>query len=141
MRVYSEHMLGARHTHGAWMTTRVCLDCGYRGRELQNDAADAPIRCPICGADLYSRRARSYAEMEGIEIEPDALHRPLVESFDPMVDPIVEHERSARGSRIIASLRRSRTARISLQCAVALLASAVLVGLGALLGMTLGLTF
>lgn len=45
----------------------MCLDCGYRGRELQGERILVTFTCPSCQADLYARPARSYAEMEGLE--------------------------------------------------------------------------
>jgi len=47
---------------------RVCLTCGYRGAELQREGSAAAFVCPRCGQDLYTRPARSYAEMEGLSI-------------------------------------------------------------------------
>ncbi len=45
------------------MLAKTCLACGYRGPALQGPAR--AIRCPGCGADLYARPPRSYAELEG----------------------------------------------------------------------------
>ncbi len=43
----------------------MCLDCGFDGAELQGERGTMTFVCPTCGADLYARPARSYAEMEG----------------------------------------------------------------------------
>ena len=48
---------------GQRLLTKACLACGYRGPSLQGRAR--AVRCPSCGADLYSRPPRSYAELEG----------------------------------------------------------------------------
>ena len=45
---------------------RMCLHCGYRGRELQGDRSQLVFQCPSCRGDLYARPARTYAEMEGL---------------------------------------------------------------------------
>lgn len=47
----------------------MCLSCGHTGAELQptHRASQFVYECPCCGADLYARPPRSYAEMEGIE--------------------------------------------------------------------------
>lgn len=49
-----------------------CVRCGYVSGELQATrtsegvlVASALLRCPRCDQDLYTRPARSYAEMEG----------------------------------------------------------------------------
>lgn len=43
----------------------MCLACGHRGRHLQGEKGLITFQCPNCGADLYSRPPRSYAELEG----------------------------------------------------------------------------
>lgn len=48
------------------LSRKVCLACGYRGRALQGDQTVVAFICPSCGADLYARPPRSYAEMEGL---------------------------------------------------------------------------
>ncbi len=47
----------------------MCLTCGHAGAELQptHRASQLVYECHCCGADLYARPPRSYAEMEGIE--------------------------------------------------------------------------
>lgn len=45
----------------------MCLACGYDGRIIQAGRSDPAWQCPQCGADLYARPPRSYAEMEGLE--------------------------------------------------------------------------
>lgn len=44
---------------------KMCLACGHRGRHLQGEKGLITFQCPNCGADLYSRPPRSYAELEG----------------------------------------------------------------------------
>lgn len=44
---------------------RMCLDCGFDGPALQGKRGAMTFACPECGADLYARPARSYAELEG----------------------------------------------------------------------------
>lgn len=61
------------------MLTKACLGCGYRGPALQPTGHGRALRCPGCGADLYSRPPRSYAELEGfvpISDEPVARYGP-----------------------------------------------------------------
>lgn len=48
----------------------MCVSCGFDGRDLQGERGQARIFCPRCGADLYSRRPRSYAELEGLAPAP-----------------------------------------------------------------------
>lgn len=43
----------------------MCLDCGFDGPALQGKRGAMTFACPECGADLYARPARSYADMEG----------------------------------------------------------------------------
>ena len=45
----------------------MCLGCGFDGRGLQTGHTEPAWKCPKCGADLYSRPPRSYAEMEGLD--------------------------------------------------------------------------
>lgn len=60
------------------LRTRRCLSCGYAGPELQGDRGRITFRCPACAEDLYARPARSYAEMEGLDLllEPPGAARP-----------------------------------------------------------------
>ncbi len=44
---------------------KMCLSCGHRGRHLQGEKGLITVQCPACGADLYARPPRSYAELEG----------------------------------------------------------------------------
>ena len=44
----------------------MCLCCGHDGTELQGQLAATSFICPACGADLYARPPRTYAEMEGL---------------------------------------------------------------------------
>lgn len=46
---------------------KFCLACGYSGPELQREHTGAVFFCPQCGEDLYTRPARSYAELEGFD--------------------------------------------------------------------------
>lgn len=48
------------------LTVRMCLSCGRRAADLQTSANVPLFVCPSCGADLYARPPRSYAEMEGL---------------------------------------------------------------------------
>ena len=66
------------------MLERACLACGHRGPSLQRRSPDRALRCPGCGADLYSRPPRSYAELEGfVPIEHDEIDRGSGESIRP----------------------------------------------------------
>jgi len=56
------------------MTRRRCVRCGYGGSALQRAggrSGSGPrsvlLTCPKCQQDLYTRPARSYAELEGFE--------------------------------------------------------------------------
>ena len=49
---------------------RRCMVCGFDGPELQGDRGRLVFSCPSCAADLYARPAMSYAEMEGLAVEP-----------------------------------------------------------------------
>jgi len=49
------------------MTRRMCLSCGHSGRALQGDRGLTTFQCPSCGADLYARPPRSYADLEGLD--------------------------------------------------------------------------
>ncbi len=53
------------------MLAKTCLSCGYRGPALQGPAR--ALRCPGCGADLYARPPRSYAELEGFLPSEDTI--------------------------------------------------------------------
>ena len=46
------------------LTRRLCRSCGYAGEDLQQADAGPVFCCPSCGADLYARPPKSYAEME-----------------------------------------------------------------------------
>ena len=48
----------------------MCLSCGHDGRDLQGEGGPASWSCPRCGADLYARPPRSYAELEGLDEAP-----------------------------------------------------------------------
>jgi len=47
---------------------RMCLSCGKSDPSLQGESGLHVYECPSCGADLYARPARSYAEMEGFSV-------------------------------------------------------------------------
>ncbi|MGE3109608.1 MAG: hypothetical protein AB7G11_12700 [Phycisphaerales bacterium] len=59
-------MAALRESRADRLHARMCLSCGYQGRELQQRDEASAYSCPFCGADLYARPARSYAEMEGL---------------------------------------------------------------------------
>ncbi len=61
----------------ARQTRRMCLHCGYRGRELQSPGWDRVAHCPSCQGDLYTRTPMTYAQMEGLD-EVDARPRAVV---------------------------------------------------------------
>ncbi|TVQ63531.1 MAG: hypothetical protein EA379_03870 [Phycisphaerales bacterium] len=134
-------MLDARRTRSTRLTARLCLACGYRGRELQGEEGELTIRCPVCGEDLYSRRARSYAEMEGIEVAPDTPtsdpSAPIDSDFDPMNDP---RPTGSAAVAISASLR-SPKGRAAVRILAAMLVSALLVGVGVAVVLAFGLSF
>ena len=48
---------------------RRCVCCGYDGGPLQGPRGRLVFDCPACGADLYARPARTYAELEGLPFE------------------------------------------------------------------------
>jgi predicted RNA-binding Zn-ribbon protein involved in translation (DUF1610 family) len=52
------------------MDRRRCLACGHAGRKLQGRHAERTFVCPACGADLYARPARAYADLEGFSAPP-----------------------------------------------------------------------
>lgn len=54
----------------ARQTRRMCLHCGYRGRELQVPGWDRVAHCPGCDGDLYTRAPMTYAQMEGLDEIP-----------------------------------------------------------------------
>jgi predicted RNA-binding Zn-ribbon protein involved in translation (DUF1610 family) len=60
-------MRGVRLALPARLQARTCLRCGYRGPELQGDQGERTYTCPACAEDLYTRPARSYAELEGLD--------------------------------------------------------------------------
>lgn len=48
-----------------WLHRKMCLSCGFDGKEIQGDREPCTFSCPSCGSDLYARPPRSYAAMEG----------------------------------------------------------------------------
>jgi predicted RNA-binding Zn-ribbon protein involved in translation (DUF1610 family) len=59
-------MARTQATSATWLTRRMCLACGYDGRELQGDRGEVTFNCPSCGCDLYVRPPQSYAQLEGL---------------------------------------------------------------------------
>ncbi|TVQ77692.1 MAG: hypothetical protein EA380_07065 [Phycisphaeraceae bacterium] len=57
------------------LKARMCLGCGYRGREFQGERLHRTYTCPNCNADLYARPPRSYAELEGLDASPVPCER------------------------------------------------------------------
>ncbi len=49
-----------------WLHRKMCLSCGFDGKELQGDRDQRTFCCPSCGSDLYARPPKSYAAMEGL---------------------------------------------------------------------------
>lgn len=89
---------------------RVCLCCGYRGPELQRTAPVEVFLCPACGADLYARPPRSYADMEGFDPEP--AWRPRSAEYQSR-GPLAAAGRNRRG--VAAWIRRlARIIRLAL---------------------------
>ncbi|MGQ0628372.1 MAG: hypothetical protein ACT4PL_09775 [Phycisphaerales bacterium] len=62
---------------------RMCLSCGTRAHVLDHHESLAVFRCPSCGADLYARPPRSYAEMEGL-----TAHVPFARALARIFGPI-----------------------------------------------------
>lgn len=59
-----------RQSASPWIHRRRCLYCGEDGMAIQVVGDGAVFRCPTCRGDLYSRPPRSYAELEGLDTEP-----------------------------------------------------------------------
>lgn len=57
------------------LTRRLCRSCGYAGEDLQQPDAGPVFCCPSCGADLYARPPKSYAEMELLVVGPSEKPR------------------------------------------------------------------
>ena len=91
-------MAHVRSAISADLLKRMCPECGFRGRGLQGDRGLFIVECPSCGGDLYSRRARSYAEMEGL-LEPGACEdaSPVLEI--PVAGPPAAPDRVERVGR------------------------------------------
>jgi hypothetical protein len=71
-------MATMRSTLPARQTRRMCLHCGYGGRELQSPGWDRVAHCPCCDGDLYTRTPLSYAQMEGLdEMGPESRPRSI----------------------------------------------------------------
>lgn len=59
----------------AWIHTKVCPCCGYRGPEVQSVEDTETFECPVCANDLYARPPMSYAQMEGLS-SPGQVDQP-----------------------------------------------------------------
>ncbi len=81
-----------------------CLACGFDGRALQGERGRLTFECPSCGADLYARPPRSYAELEGL-IEPSTIDRPAGRTSRSSIRPMLRPHRQ-RASREPADGRR-----------------------------------
>ena len=88
-------MANAHQAIRADLERKVCLSCGYRGRLLQGERGLITFQCPSCGADLYARPPRSYAELEGF-VEPPPSPR-LDFSPRPAKRPARRQRARARG--------------------------------------------
>lgn len=64
----------------------MCLSCGFAGRALQGGSGETAWACPRCGADLYARPPRSYAEMEGLSDSSHAGPAPARPERPELVD-------------------------------------------------------
>jgi hypothetical protein len=72
-------MLGRATARRAALGKRCCCACGYNGRFAQvgpDRARESGAHCPRCGCDFSERPPRSYAEMEGIDLNPGAATDP-----------------------------------------------------------------
>lgn len=85
----------------------MCLCCGHDGTELQGQLAATSFICPSCGADLYARPPRTYAQMEGIVDREsvsattfDRLSRLLLSASDAAAD---RRRRRVRMARLTAA--------------------------------------
>lgn len=88
----------------ARQTRRMCLHCGYRGRELQGPGWDRVAHCPSCDGDLYTRAPMTYAQMEGLD--------ELTPSQVAAARAVAKRERSRWGwvRRVVAWVLRRRLA-------------------------------
>jgi len=98
-------------TKRLWIMHRRCVGCGLRAESSTTDGLTLGL-CPRCGVDWSERPPRSYAELEGFEINelPD-LHPVATLS-----------ERSTRSSR---SRRLFRAIEVGLFLTLILVALAV----------------
>lgn len=78
------------------VSRRRCLDCGFDGASLQQNGSRTVYECPSCGADLYARPARSYAELEGLRLTDLARCR-LRRLISSLVWPVARVFGAARG--------------------------------------------
>ena len=128
-------MLGARRTTSTWLTARTCLRCGYRGNELQGERGLRVVRCPVCEEDLYARRARSYAEMEGLVLDDH-------EHSEHWWSPRASASAVASGHRETIAPKRSvmdrRMLRLALRIGAGVALCVMLMMIGALLVIVLG---
>lgn len=82
----------------------MCLSCGYDGRLIQAGATGHSYTCPSCGADLYARPPRAYAEMEGLDesVRPASFERFARLLAAPAFVDSAQRARLHRGARRIA---------------------------------------
>lgn len=78
------------------VSRRRCLDCGFDGATLQQNGSRTVYECPSCGADLYARPARSYAELEGLRLTDLARCR-MRRLISSLVWPVARVFGAARG--------------------------------------------
>lgn len=97
-------MPSARVASSSPLVQRTCLRCGYRGEELQRHGELAAYRCPDCGQDLYARPPRSYAEMEGLSVEPPPVSIGAPGAPASTTRPVAGHAAPRRGwlSRVLS---------------------------------------
>ncbi len=103
---------------------RMCLSCGHDGPSLQREPLAAILVCPNCGADLYSRPPRTYAEMEALGESFSA--RPSVTTFDRLsrlLLTIPDRKSEARPRRRMLARIGGSIAAIAVVAAVALVAT------------------
>ncbi|MDX2115396.1 MAG: hypothetical protein SFZ24_07210 [Planctomycetota bacterium] len=101
------------------LSRRMCRGCGFDGGALQPTSDQPSWVCPRCGADLYARPPRSYAEMEG---------------FEPSGDARVTAAPARRSTSILCRTAPtvSRAPRRTIGSRLAVLSGAIALGLGVL---------
>lgn len=61
---------------------RQCVACGYSGRFVERPGQ---THCPKCACDFAERPPRSYAEMEGLDLEqPSVARAARRHAFEPV---------------------------------------------------------